>query len=99
VNPRVPLSTAAVFARWDGKDLGPLGDWHDGRNDLQEPAIRLAPEIADVLAWLEQQEDAWFVRMSGSGASCFALFRSSEARDAAFRAVPTEWWRLATHLR
>jgi 4-diphosphocytidyl-2-C-methyl-D-erythritol kinase len=99
VNPRVPLSTAEVFARWDGEDRGPLGDWRDGRNDLEEPASALVPQIGSVLAWLSAQEDTWFVRMSGSGATCFALFESEEARDAAAQAVPREWWRLATFLR
>jgi 4-diphosphocytidyl-2-C-methyl-D-erythritol kinase len=99
VNPRVPLSTAEVFARWDGEDRGPLGDWRDGRNDLEEPAIALVPQIGSILAWLSAQEDASFVRMSGSGATCFALFESEEARDAAAEAVPREWWRLATFLR
>ena len=99
VNPRVPLSTAAVFARWNGDDGGPLGDWRDGRNDLQVPAIELVPAIADVLDWLGARTGATFSRMSGSGATCFALFESEEARDAAAEATPGEWWRLATFLR
>lgn len=99
VNPAVPLSTAEVFARWDGVDRGALGDWRAGRNDLQEPAKALVPEIADVLDWLENCEGATFIRMSGSGATCFALFESEEARDLAAGAVPQSWWRLATHLR
>jgi 4-diphosphocytidyl-2-C-methyl-D-erythritol kinase len=37
--------------------------------------------------------------MSGSGATCFALFESDEARDRAAEAVPREWWHLATSLR
>jgi 4-diphosphocytidyl-2-C-methyl-D-erythritol kinase len=37
--------------------------------------------------------------MSGSGASCFAIFRDEAARDEAAEAVPREWWRLATRLR
>jgi 4-diphosphocytidyl-2-C-methyl-D-erythritol kinase len=37
--------------------------------------------------------------MSGSGATCFALFDSEASRDAAAEAVPREWWRLATTLR
>ena len=37
--------------------------------------------------------------MSGSGATCFALFDSEEARDAAADGVPREWWHLATCLR
>jgi 4-diphosphocytidyl-2-C-methyl-D-erythritol kinase len=99
VNPRIALSTAEVFARWDGVDLGPLGDWREGRNDLEVPAIALVPQIKTVLAWLGTRPGAKFVRMSGSGATCFALFDSEEARDSAADAVPREWWRLATFLR
>jgi 4-diphosphocytidyl-2-C-methyl-D-erythritol kinase len=99
VNPRVSLSTRDVFGRWDGKDRGPLGDWREGRNDLEKPAIELVPQIESVLAWLGTRPGAEFVRMSGSGATCFALFESEETRDVAAEAVPREWWRLATFLR
>jgi 4-diphosphocytidyl-2-C-methyl-D-erythritol kinase len=99
VNPGVALSTAEVFSRWDGKDRGPLGEWHDGRNDLEEPAIALVPEIGSVLSWLSARPGANFVRMSGSGATCFALFDSEGERDTASDAVPSEWWRLPTYLR
>ena len=99
VNPRVPLSTAEVFAGWDGQDRGPLGDWRDGRNDLEPAAIARAPLVATVLAWLAAQPGTDFVRMSGSGATCFALFDSEAPRDAAATAVPREWWHLATALR
>jgi 4-diphosphocytidyl-2-C-methyl-D-erythritol kinase len=57
------------------------------------------PKIGNVLAWLSEQRGTTFVRMSGSGATCFALFESEGARDAAADAVPQEWWRLATFLR
>jgi 4-diphosphocytidyl-2-C-methyl-D-erythritol kinase len=99
VHPRIPLATGEVFARWDGEDRGPLGDWREGRNDLEAPAIELVPEIGEVLDWLRRQPGAAFVRMSGSGATCFAQFRSDDARDAAAAAVPEHWWHLATHLR
>jgi 4-diphosphocytidyl-2-C-methyl-D-erythritol kinase len=99
VNPRVQLSTADVFARWDGVDRGPLGDWREGRNDLEAPAIALVPQIEAVLAWLGTRPGVTFIRMSGSGATCFALFDSEAARDTAADAVPREWWRLATFLR
>lgn len=99
VNPRMPVPTASVYAAWDGHDHGPLSDWRQGRNDLEGPAIALVPQIGSVLAWLGMQGGAEFVRMSGSGASCFALFESKEARDSAADAVPREWWRLATFLR
>jgi 4-diphosphocytidyl-2-C-methyl-D-erythritol kinase len=99
VNPRVALSTGDVFARWDGVDRGPLGDWREGRNDLEAPAIALVPQIETVLAWLSAQAGAIFTRMSGSGATCFALFETDELRDQAAEAVPREWWHLATSLR
>lgn len=99
VNPRAPLSTAQVFARWDGVDHGPLASWRDGRNDLQEPAAELVPLIRTVLAWLSAQHGIECARMSGSGATCFALFESETDRDRAAEAVPREWWRLATRLR
>jgi 4-diphosphocytidyl-2-C-methyl-D-erythritol kinase len=99
VNPRVELSTAEVFARWDGIDRGPLEDWHSGRNDLQAAASALVPQIDGVLAWLMAQPGTSCVRMSGSGATCFALFESEAARDHSAIAVPREWWSLPTRLR
>lgn len=99
VNPREALSTAEVFARWDGQDQGPLGDWRHGFNGLQAAAVSLVPQIETVLAWLFAQRGTKEARMSGSGATCFALFDSEEARDTAAELVPREWWRLATFLR
>lgn len=99
VNPLVQLLTTDVFGKWDGKDGGPLGDWREGRNDLQPLAVALVPQIANVLDWLENCDGATLVRMSGSGATCFAFFESDGQRDLAASAVPTSWWHLATHLR
>ena len=99
INPRIPLPTGPVFAGWDGVDRGALGNWREGRNDLEAPAIVLVPEIGAVLDWLRGKPGAQFVRMSGSGATCFALFDTSEDRDAAAAAVPSQWWHLATRLR
>jgi 4-diphosphocytidyl-2-C-methyl-D-erythritol kinase len=99
VNPRVALSTAQVFAAWDGADRGPLGDWREGRNDLEAPARRLVPEIGAVLDALAE---APFARMSGSGATCFGLFDSEVARDemqARIAAARPGWWTLATRLK
>ena len=99
VNPGIPLATADVFEHWDGTDRGPLGDWRDGRNDLEAPAMERVPAIADVLGWLRERRGADFVRMSGSGATCFALFADEPARDRAAEQVPQPWWHLATRLR
>ncbi len=106
VNPRIPLATGPVFAAWDGVDRGPLsrGSAREitlaGRNDLEAPAVRLCPAIADVLAAL-QRSGAWLTRMSGSGATCFALFDSDAARSQARAAIAAEhpdWWYLETSL-
>lgn len=99
VNPRVQLATAKVFAEWDGVDRGPLGEWRDGRNDLQAIATRMVPQIETVLAWLAAQAGAEFVRMSGTGATCFALFETEEQCKSSAQAVPREWWHLETSLR
>jgi 4-diphosphocytidyl-2-C-methyl-D-erythritol kinase len=99
VNPRVQLKTADVFAAWDGVDNGPLGDdWRLSRNDLEVPATRLVPQIETVLAWLSAQ-NAELVRMSGSGATCFALFETEQQCKRCAQAVPREWWHLETSLR
>lgn len=100
VNPRVPCPTGPVFAGWDGVDRGPLGpDWRSGRNDLEPPARALVPAIDAVLAALAGQAGAVAVRMSGSGATCFALFDDTTARDAAAVAMDAGWWTMASVLR
>ncbi len=99
VNPGVRLSTGDVFSAWDGIDHGPLGDWREGRNDLEPPACLLIPAIGELLEWLKRQAGATIVRMSGSGATCFALFDGDGARDRAAAACPPNWWHLASNLR
>ncbi|MDJ0977868.1 MAG: 4-(cytidine 5'-diphospho)-2-C-methyl-D-erythritol kinase [Erythrobacter sp.] len=107
VNPRVPLSTGAVFKAWDTKDRGPLPKGSartitlEGRNDLHAPALAQCAVIGDVLAALNATE-AWIVRMSGSGATCFALFETEVQRDAAQAHIATDrpqWWMLGGKLR
>ena len=107
VNPRLPLATSDVFAAWDGMDRGPLPKGPvsriatDGRNDLEAAAISLCPPVADVLAAL-QQTDADLVRMSGSGATCFALYRSHEVIQKAAEKLASEhpgWWLMRGKLR
>jgi 4-diphosphocytidyl-2-C-methyl-D-erythritol kinase len=89
VNPGVALATADVFARWRGAPA-------EG-NDLEPPALELAPVIGEVLETLRRQPGVTLAGMSGSGATCFALFESEAARDRAV--LPTDWWRLASRLR
>ena len=107
VNPRVPLATGPVFAAWDGVDRGPLAVGpasriaREGRNDLEAPAIALCPPIAEVLAELREGE-ADLVRMSGSGATCFALFRSHDVMRKAAESLALRhpgWWQLRGSLK
>jgi len=107
VNPGVAVSTARVFAGWDGIDRGPIdrGATLDravaGRNDLEAPARALAPSIDTVIAALAETGDARLTRMSGSGATCFALYRSMAACSAAARAIRAAhpgWWCLESVL-
>ena len=107
VNPRVPLSTGPVFAGWDGVDRGPLPDGpvstiaREGRNDLEPSAIVLCPPIAEVLAALARSNPV-LARMSGSGATCFALYATTAQRDAAattIKAAHPGWWQLSGNLR
>jgi 4-diphosphocytidyl-2-C-methyl-D-erythritol kinase len=104
VNPRLPLGTGAVFKGWDGVDRGPLPEGaasaiaRTGRNDLEGPAIALCPAVARVLAALGETQP-WLARMSGSGATCFALYEDAAARDRARAAMPQGWWTMAGVLR
>lgn len=101
VNPGVAVATAPVFAGWDGQDRGGIGPHTaltDLRNDMTAAAIAIAPPIATVLAALSAT-DATLVRMSGSGATCLALYDSTAARDAAAAAIAGHgWWQAATHI-
>ncbi|HUQ12687.1 MAG TPA: 4-(cytidine 5'-diphospho)-2-C-methyl-D-erythritol kinase [Novosphingobium sp.] len=107
VNPRLPLATGPVFAKWDGIDRGtlPEGTAREialaGRNDLESPALALCPAIGEVLSAL-RKTGAWLERMSGSGATCFALFDDAPARDEGARSLRErrpEWWQMSGALR
>ena len=65
------------------------------RNDLEAPAISLQPAIAEVLSALRARPETLIARMSGSGATCFALCASGRERDRLARALVAEhrgWW-------
>jgi 4-diphosphocytidyl-2-C-methyl-D-erythritol kinase len=108
VNPMRPLATGPVFARWDGVDRGPLDEGDPiaaaraGRNDLEPPAVAVLPVIGEILGLLHRQDGVMLTRMSGSGATCFALFEDEPARDQAadaIAAIQSDWWLLRTRLR
>ena len=102
VNPRVAVPTGPVFAGWDQHDLGPLdplAPLAQSRNDMTAAAVQLAPLIAEVLAVLAATRGTTLVRMSGSGATCFALYDSMATRDAAAAHLSNSgWWLAPTEL-
>ena len=104
VNPLQSVSTAAIFKAWSGIDGGAVhrGDIWDasvkGRNDLESIAAAICPIITDILDRLSHANPA-FVRMSGSGATCFALFNDAEALKTARATLDPEWWSMASALR
>ncbi len=112
VNPRVAVPTPAVFHALANRQNPPMPDalpeWQSAqaladwlktqRNDLQAPALTLAPVIADVLTALAAQPGALIARMSGSGATCFALFETGAAARSAsdtIAAARPDWWAAA----
>jgi 4-diphosphocytidyl-2-C-methyl-D-erythritol kinase len=113
VNPGVAVATPAVFRARQGDFSPPArlpSGWADAagmaadlrglRNDLQPPAIALCPAIAQVLAALEAQPDCLLARMSGSGATCFALTATPAAATAlAARVAQPGWWSWGGALR
>ncbi len=107
VNPREALPTGPVYKEWDGVDRGGLEGATAreialaGRNDLEAPAIGLRPVIAEVLEAL-RGFDPFLARMSGSGASCFALFEDHDAMLGALerlRFAQPGWWMMGGLLR
>jgi 4-diphosphocytidyl-2-C-methyl-D-erythritol kinase len=107
-NPRKPLPTPEAFAARrgafsDAARFGPMPGDAVGlarmlmtrRNDLTEAAIGLVPEIGAVLGRLGALPGALLTRMSGSGATCFALFsdrRAAERARSTLAAAEPGWW-------
>jgi len=116
VNPGASLATKDVFAGWTPAaqpaasfdPAAPAKNYEEflqslagEANDLQDAAIRLAPAIAEALAALRALAGCRLARMSGSGATCFALLDSQAAAQSAARALIgkyPQWWVRATAL-
>jgi 4-diphosphocytidyl-2-C-methyl-D-erythritol kinase len=114
VNPRVSVMTADVFgelelrtgsvppAHADLRSPSEVASWLvTTRNDLQEPASRIAPSITDTLAEISATPGCILARMSGSGATCFGLYSTKVEAAVAARTVRerrSHWWIAATEL-
>ena len=108
VNPGVALETAAVFRQRSGaftlarpwperfETLEALIKELRGRaNDLEETACGLRPEVLSCLGKLEGLPGCLLARMSGSGATCFGIFRDLKEAEAAAARITREqphWW-------
>ena len=108
VNPGFDVSTPEIFKAFDQaeravKPTPQLGKGDlltrakAGRNDLQDIAINLRPEIGDIIARLSKLKGCQLARMTGSGATCFAIFENFEqavaGRDIIMSALPHYWCR------
>lgn len=109
VNPGVAIPTPAVFQALTRRDNTPLpremprlqglaelaAFLQMQRNDLEPPALALAPVIGQVKQALGAQAGCYLARMSGSGATCFGLFAdplTAAAAASALRAAHPGWW-------
>ncbi|MHC5652953.1 4-(cytidine 5'-diphospho)-2-C-methyl-D-erythritol kinase [Stappia sp. ICDLI1TA098] len=113
VNPGVPVATPAVFSSLARRDnpplpslpqggfatLGDLCGWcRQARNDLEAPALRVAPQIAGVLERLADADGVHLARMSGSGATCFAILDNLDQATRLARDISRDqpdWWVVA----
>lgn len=113
VNPGIKVSTPAVFERRRGgfspfmadsdaaiRTGASLVDFLKEReNDLTEAAVSLCTPIQDILWAFEDIKDCRLARMSGSGATCFGLFDTVDAAEAAAGAFDNpNWWARAAKL-
>ena len=72
--------------------MGRLGQ---GFNHLEAPAMRIQPVIGDVISALNATNGAWLARMSGSGATCFAIYENTAEAQRAARTIQLDhpqWW-------
>ena len=114
-NPVVPVPTAAVFKALSGRYSGEAPEMPATTsprdfaiwlarcgNDLAAPAREIAPNIGDVLEALGGTKDSLLARLSGSGATCFALYPDDRAAKAAagdIKVAHPSWWVAATRFR
>ncbi|NIZ00271.1 4-(cytidine 5'-diphospho)-2-C-methyl-D-erythritol kinase [Thalassospira lucentensis] len=116
INPGKPVSTPAIFkAReedafsdenlWDVTTHYQSGaalaaDLQDCGNDLTLAATSILPEICDILNALAREEGCLLARMSGSGATCFAIYDTPDQAEQAAKTIASaheDWWITPTH--
>jgi 4-diphosphocytidyl-2-C-methyl-D-erythritol kinase len=118
VNPGITLETRRVFERFDqlgasrafretdppyGRDAECFADaLANYRNDLEAAAMALCPEIKRALQAIQAEPGCLLARMSGSGPTCFGIFRDDASAEAAARRIAEKkrkYWVRATTFR
>ncbi len=81
------------------EDGGSLEEWVEAfaasANDLEAPATKIQPLIGEVISALNSTNGAWLARMSGSGATCFALYENTAEAQRGASKIQLEhpsWW-------
>ncbi len=95
---RVGVADVIDAAGWPEAGAS-LEDWVEalaaGTNDLEAPAARIQPVIGEVIAALNATNGAWLARMSGSGATCFAIYENTADAQRASERIRRDhpgWW-------
>ncbi len=115
VNPGRPVPTKLVFERLTCKENPPmpeqlptglsaaeLTEWLGSmRNDLEAPAMKAEPVIAQVFETLSKTPGCLLTRMSGSGGTCFGIYKDRETANSAAGRLKEQnpaWWVSAVRL-
>ena len=108
VTPVIPVSTRQIFKNFSGKFTKSCTKSFETeelfntvvncKNDLQDVAESLYPEISHVVYSIKVQDDCIFSRMSGSGPTCFGIFNTQESANKALKNLKKEfsWVKLTT---
>jgi 4-diphosphocytidyl-2-C-methyl-D-erythritol kinase len=95
---RVGVTDVIEAAAWPEQGAS-ISDWikvlSRVGNDLEAPAMRIQPAISGVLSALRASHSALLARMSGSGATCFAIYANAADAQAAARTIGADhpaWW-------
>jgi 4-diphosphocytidyl-2-C-methyl-D-erythritol kinase len=94
----VGVTDVLLRDRWPD-DKASLEEWVEAlaanSNDLEPPALRVQPVIGEVIAALNATNGAWLARMSGSGATCFAIYENTADAGRAAERIRRDhpgWW-------
>lgn len=118
INPGKPVSTPAIFKAREEDGFSDEGLWNihtryesgaalaadlqECGNDLTLAATSILPDICDVLNAMAREEGCLLARMSGSGATCFAIYDTATQAEKAANAIASQhenWWIVPTEIR